>query len=41
MKGRNEEEEKDLVAAQHQMRERLCARVALHLVVGQYVIGQV
>ncbi len=35
-------EEKDLVAVQHQMyHQRLHARVALHLAVGQYVIGQV
>ncbi len=46
MKGRRdelelaEEGEKDLVAV-HQMRQKLRARVALHLAVGQYVIGQV
>ncbi len=35
-------EEKGLLAVQHQMHhQRLHARVALHLAVGQYVIGQV
>ncbi len=36
----DEEEEKDLpVATEHQMQQRLHARVALHLAVGQYITG--